>query len=186
MHTRTLSTTALMLLLALSGTATSAQSLDSQPTWYLQAAQGDSSSTALVLGTTLPWKQEAWRLGSGDVRGHWDMWLGAWSNRPMQQPRFQTAALGIGPSLRWRGAQGTSPWFAEVGTALMVTGKTLSHDDQRMGTRWNFASHLGMGMNFGPQRAHELSLRIQHASNAGLKKPNPGLNFVQIRYAQTY
>lgn len=100
--------------------------------------------------------------------------------------RFTTPALSIGPSLRWRGAQGASPWFLEAGTSLMVTGKQLYNDNQRMGTRFNFASHLGVGMNFGQQHAHELSLRVQHASNAGIKNPNPGLNFWQIRYAHVF
>ena len=170
----------------LSAWSVSAQGLDTRPTWYVQAASGEESSYALVVGTTMPWKQNAWRFASGSVRGHWDAWIGGWTNRDLQRDRFTTPALGIGPSLRWRGAQGTSPWFLEAGTALMVTGKRLTNSGERMGTRFNFASHLGVGMNFGAQQAHELSLRVQHASNGGLKKPNPGLNFVQLRYARTF
>ena len=33
---------------------------------------------------------------------------------------------------------------------------------------------------------HELALRLQHFSNAGIKHPNPGENFVQLRYAQGF
>ena len=29
--------------------------------------------------------------------------------------------------------------------------------------------------------AHELALRVQHYSNAGIRHPNPGENFVQLR-----
>lgn len=163
-----------------------AQDLDARPTWYLQIAQGEESSHAAVLGTTLPWKNGPWSLGSGQVRGHWDIWLGGWSNKDLNNHRFTTPALGIGPSLRWRGAQGTSPWFVEAGTGIMATGKRLYNDGQRMGTRFNFASHVGVGMNFGHQRAHELSLRLQHASNAGIQNPNPGINFVQLRYAHAF
>ena len=159
---------------------------DAQPRWYLQAGSGDNSSYALVVGTTQPWAKAQWALGSGQLRAHWDAWLGGWSNRDNARDRFTTPALGIGPSLRWRGAQGTAPWFVEAGTALMVTGKRLYRSEQRMGTRWNFATHLGIGMNFGPQSMHEVSLRIQHASNAGIKSPNPGINFVQLRYARVF
>ena len=166
--------------------AAGAQELDARSSWYVQAGNGEESSYALVVGTTLPWKNTSWSLGSGTVRGHWDMWLGGWSNKDLSNDRFTTPALGIGPSVRWRGAQGTSPWFIEAGTALMVTGKRLYNDNQRMGTRFNFASHIGFGMNFGAQRAHELSLRVQHASNAGIKSPNPGVNFVQVRYAHAF
>lgn len=164
----------------------SAQNLDARPSWYLQAGQGESSSYALVVGTTMPWQQAPWQWGSGQLRGHWDVWAGGWSNKDLTNDRFTTPALGIGPSLRWRGAQGASPWFVEAGTAVMVTGKRLVNSNQRMGTRWNFATHLGIGMNFGANQSHELSLRLQHASNAGIKSPNPGLNLVQLRYARAF
>jgi lipid A 3-O-deacylase len=164
----------------------SAQTLDERPSWYLQAGLGEESSYALVVGTTVPWKNWSWQLGSGTVRGHWDAWLGGWSNKDAANDRFTTPALGIGPSLRWRGAQGTAPWFVEAGTAIMATGKRLTHSGMRMGTRFNFATHLGVGMNFGLQQRHELSLRIQHVSNAGIKDPNPGMNLVQIRYALAF
>lgn len=171
---------------ALTGLSASAQDMDARSRWYVQAGAGNESTHSLVVGTTLPWSQGPWNVGSGQVRGHWDLWLGGWSNHDLQNQRFTTPALGVGPSLRWRGAQGTSPWFVEAGTALMVTGKRLYNSDERMGTRFNFASHVGVGINFGAHRAHELSLRLQHASNAGIQEPNPGLNMVQLRYAHTF
>ena len=156
------------------------------PTMYLQAGAGDDSSRALVLGVTLPWKSWSWSLGSGQVRGHWDLYAGAWSGRDLAQKRFHTAVFGGGPSLRWRGQQGASPWFLEAGTGLMVSNKHFYASDERMATRWNFASHLGLGMNWGPRQEHELSLRLQHASNAGAKEPNPGVNFLLLRYAHAF
>lgn len=179
-------TAALLACSALSAPAVMAQSLDERATWYVQGGLGEDSSRALVVGTTRPWQREAWNMGSGQIRGHWDAWLGGWSNRDLNQHRFTTPALGIGPSLRWRGDAGRSPWFAEVGTAIMVTGKTLYNSGTRMGTRWNFASHIGIGTNFGAQQNQQLTLRLQHASNAGIKRPNPGLDFVQLRYARTF
>lgn len=54
----------------------------------------------------------------------------------------------------------------------MVLAYKARHDDS-----------LGLGVSLGAQRQHELLLRLQHVSNAGLKQPNPGLNFLQLRYA---
>lgn len=156
------------------------------PTMYLQAGAGDHNSAALTVGATFPWGNWSWSLGSGTVRGHWDAYVGGWSGKDLSDHRFTTAVIGIGPSLRWRGAQGTSPWFFEAGTSLMVSNKYFYNGDERMGTRWNFASHLGLGRNFGSASQHELSLRVQHASNAGIKKPNPGINFLQLRYARAF
>ena len=94
--------------------------------------------------------------------------------------------LGLGPSLRWRGAAGQSPWFVELGTGVSWFSRHYRNGSDAFGSRVNFSSHLGLGRNFGPQRAHELSLRIQHSSNAGIKEPNPGENFLLLRYAHVF
>ena len=39
--------------------------------------------------------------------------------------------------------------------------------------------------NFRNDR-QEVSLRFQHFSNAGIKEPNPGENFFQVRYSSRY
>jgi len=41
----------------------------------------------------------------------------------------------------------------------------------------------GVGRSFGADRRRELSLRLSHSSNAGIKEPNPGETFLQLRYA---
>ena len=96
------------------------------------------------------------------------------------------AALGAGINLRWRAAQGASPWFVEAGTGLVWHSRHYASDDKYFSTRYNFASHLGVGRNFGPQGRHALAVRLQHISNAGIKKPNPGDNFLQLRYAVAF
>ena len=68
----------------------------------------------------------------------------------------------------------------------MLSHKHFYASDERMASRWNFASLLGLGMNWGPRQEHELSLRLQHASNAGVKEPNPGVNFLLLRYAHAF
>ena len=153
-------------------------------TLYVQAGAGDSSARALVVGATQPWSSDAWQLGGGALRGHWDGWVGAWRNKDARGDNFYVAALGAGPSLRWRAQQGAAPWFVEAGTGVMFSNKHLYNSGRRMGARWNFVSHIGLGLNWG--QVHEVSLRLQHASNAGLKNPNPGLNMVQLRYARAF
>ena len=58
--------------------------------------------------------------------------------------------------------------------------------DKQFSTHCNFASVAAVGRSFGPQRRQELSLRFFHVSNADLKKPNPGENFLQLRYAAMF
>jgi len=38
-----------------------------------------------------------------------------------------------------------------------------------------------VGLRFGQERRQEVMLRVQHLSNASIKSPNPGINYVQLR-----
>ena len=40
--------------------------------------------------------------------------------------------------------------------------------------------------SFGARGEHEVSLRLQHFSNAGIKHPNPGETFVRLRYVRRF
>jgi lipid A 3-O-deacylase len=52
----------------------------------------------------------------------------------------------------------------------------------KFSTSFNFGDHLGIGFSFGPGRKNEIAMRAQHFSNAGIKEPNPGKNFLELRY----
>ena len=92
--------------------------------------------------------------------------------------------LGVTPTLRLRPDGGSSAWFWEAGIgATLADQRYHPAGQEEFSTRFNFASHLGIGINFGARRQHELLLRLQHVSNAGIKKPNPGVEFLQLRYA---
>jgi lipid A 3-O-deacylase len=59
----------------------------------------------------------------------------------------------------------------------METTRTLRfHPDACLG------DHVGIGCEFGAVRRREAALRIEHFSNAGVDHPNPGDNFVQLRW----
>lgn len=173
--------------LCLAALGAQAQNLltDHAPTWYVQGAVMEGNGHAANLGVTLPWKQWTSSLGSGQVTGHWDIFVSRWSSR-QHTGRQQTSVLGVVPSLRWRGDQGRSAWFAQTGVGVTWADKLYSTPHKAFSTRYNFASHLAVGMNFGARREHELMLRIEHFSNADIKKPNPGENFLQLRYGHRF
>jgi lipid A 3-O-deacylase len=54
---------------------------------------------------------------------------------------------------------------------------------KQFSTRFNFVDNIGVGRSFGAQRQRELDLRVVHMSNGSIKHPNPGENFLQLRYA---
>lgn len=156
-------------------------------TIYLQGGTGEHNAYAATVGVTLPWAPSwSWGLGSGVVRGQWDAYVSNWSSRPEDAARRNTVWLGVGPSVRWRGDGGKSPWFVEAGTGVSFANRYYRSGTDQFGSRYSFASHIGVGRNFGAQGEHELSLRVQHSSNAGLKEPNPGENFLLLRYAHAF
>ena len=153
------------------------------PSIYLQVDRAEHGTDALTAGTTLPWRQWRAQLWGGELRGHWDIYLSRWSFDGMGGHNH-SLLLGVTPTLRLRPDGGRSAWFWEAGIGATLANRRYRPVGQEaFGTRFNFASHLGLGVSLGAQRRHELLLRLQHVSNAGIKEPNPGLNLVQLRYA---
>lgn len=179
-------TAGMALLLASGGAQSQPVFNDHSPTWYAQAAVGASDAYAASIGMTLPWKQWTYGLGSGQVTGHWDLFASHWSSHTLRDERQRSYVIGVVPTLRWRGNQGLSAWFAQAGTGLAWSSAYYQSHDKLFSTRYNFATHLAIGTNFGAQREHEVMLRLEHFSNAGIKRPNPGENFLQLRYAHRF
>lgn len=159
---------------------------DHSPTWYAQGAMAENEAYAASLGVTLPWRQWTYAMGWGQVTGHWDLFVSQWSSRLSSDERQHSYVFGVLPTLRWRGDHGQSAWFAQAGTGLTLATERYQSHYKRFSTRYNFATHLALGANFGSQREHEVMLRLEHYSNAGLEKPNPGENFLQLRYAHRF
>ena len=153
------------------------------PSVYLQAGRARGDTDALTLGATLPWRGFQRELWGSAVTGHWDLYVSRWSYDAVPGRGGHSTLLGVTPVLRLTPDQGRSAFFFEGGIGATYADKRYVTPDREFSTRFNFASHLGAGVRLGAQRQHELLLRVQHVSNAGIKHPNPGNNFVQLRYA---
>lgn len=140
----------------------------------------------VTLGLMWDWSGR-WPLAHGEVSGYWDASVSRWSYPSADGRRAAwLAQIGATPVLRWRANEGLSPWFAEVGIGATFTTNVYETSSKRFSTRFNFGDHLAIGRNFGPGREHELALRLEHFSNAGIKHPNPGENFLQLRYVRRF
>jgi lipid A 3-O-deacylase len=175
-----------MLLLATAATASSAQTppgtAASSPSLYLQASQATHGNHAYTLGLALPWGTWRTALWGGELTGYWDGWASQWS-ASWPGGRRTITVIGLTPTLRLRPDGGRAAWFVEAGTGPSYADRPYATRRKAFSTRFNFASHIGVGLDWGARRQHELVLRLQHASNADIKSPNPGENFLQLRYA---
>jgi lipid A 3-O-deacylase len=162
--------------------AVQAQNAQASPSVYVQGSQARRDTDVLTIGATLPWKDWQRPLWGGQLTGYWDIYASRWSYDGLSGQREHLSLVGVTPTLRLRMDEGRSAWFWEGGIGLTVADKRYEIRDRTFSTRANFASHLGLGVSLGQQRQHDIVLRVQHVSNAGIKKPNPGENFVQLRY----
>jgi hypothetical protein len=71
-----------------------------------------------------------------------------------------------------------------IGTSYL--NPLFTDGTRHFSTRFNFDDHLGLGYRWGGEASHfgsqEVTLRLEHFSNAGLREPNPGMNFIELRY----
>lgn len=160
---------------------------DSGSTWVAFAQVGTSGHThQFTLGALLPWSQD-WRVGDGHLSGYWDFSLSRWEYPDSSDRRHGLLSqLGAKPTLRWSpgGLFGTA--FLEGGVGATLMSDLYRTNGKRFSTRFNFGSHVAIGWLLDEQRLQELSLRVEHYSNAGIRHPNPGENFLQARYAHRF
>ena len=173
--------TALASLLACLLGCAGAQAADFTPeAGFVQLGAGASGDRMGSAGLVWPW---AWRseMGGGLLTAYTEAYVSRWSaNSPAGRKGY--TQLAVSPMLRYRFDGGRSSWFLEGGIGLSwLDGAYVSGGDV-FSTRWNFVDSLGLGRSFGEGGKQELGLRLVHVSNASIRRPNPGEEFVQLRY----
>lgn len=158
---------------------------DATPGFYVEggkALHGGADTDAWALGAVLPWSPG----GAGVVNGRsfaWDLFASQWrAPHEAGDGRRNYVQLGAIATWRYRFDQGSSPWFAEAGIGGTVMNHVYRTPERSFSTAFQFTEVLGLGRSFGERGEHELSVRLQHVSNGGIKRPNPGANFVRLRY----
>jgi hypothetical protein len=125
------------------------------------------------------WDRQWFTDGNWLVSDYWNAAIGLWRADGFPGQNGSLTEIGVTPTFRLRQASGRGI-YAEAGIgAHLLTENSIG--SRNLGSPLQFGSHLGAGYRFGEKRAFELELRVQHLSNAGLNKPNDGINFSQVR-----
>lgn len=142
----------------------------------LRVGHHGSYRSATVFWQSPVWWSHNFSNGAGrlDLLGevtatYWD----ARHGDPSSMWQAGTAAL-----LRWWPSE--TPVFLEAGFGPTLISKTR-FAGYGLSTALQFGSHVGVGYVFN--KRHQVSLRGSHFSNARIKRPNNGLNVVQVDYA---
>lgn len=88
--------------------------------------------------------------------------------------------LSATPMLRW---WPSDIFFVEAGVGATVLSKT-HFADRDLSTAFQFGNHIGLGTVIDGR--HRIGLRYSHFSNAGIKKPNPGLDLLTLTYTYRF
>jgi lipid A 3-O-deacylase len=145
----------------------------------------DSTNASVDMGRIgLQWNwSKRWAISQNwHIGGYWDVTFGHWSNDSPQRTNSSLTDFGVTPVLRLQqtNPSGVSPYI-EGAVGFHLLSDTSVSQERKFGSSFQFGDHVGLGIRFGQKQAFDLGYRYQHLSNAGIKHPNQGINFHQVR-----
>lgn len=152
---------------------------------FLQAGLGDSNTQSYTFGAVWNWHWQT-QTSLGKIAGYSEASFGRWiSTSPQAEAGTWATQLGVTPVLRqFIGSSGSC--FVEIGIGANFIMPLYHSGRKQFSTQFNFGDHIAVGKQFGDHHREAVSLRFQHYSNAGINHPNPGENFLQLRYTHRF
>ena len=150
--------------------------------WFVQAGDGDRATREATIGLT----RQLW-AGSMGASG-WSVYgeaeIGEWfTHDHPDDDRSRFTHIGLTPVVRYSFGAGA---FVEAGIGAQLVVPRFHDEGRQFSTVYQFGDHLALGRRFGDAAENEVSFRIEHFSNGGLRNPNPGQNFLELRYTRHF
>lgn len=145
---------------------------------------GSSSKNRMVrFSAAKDWDVKWFQSNGTNLSGYWEASAGFWRERQYQNvPGAKESLwdLGFTPVFRFQNDSKKGIYY-EAGIGVHGLSKLYNNDDNRLSTHFQFGDHIGVGYVF--QNNWEVAAKLQHFSNGGYKKPNSGVNFVEMKVA---
>lgn len=141
----------------------------------IESGIGDREAAIVRVGAQWNWRRRWLESGGWHLGGYWDFTVGFWHGGSKD-----FLELAFTPTFRYQRSQGGSPYL-EAAIGLHLLDNVHVAEDRSFSSRFQFGDHIGAGVRFGPGGRYDLGVRLQHLSNAGIRNPNPGINFLQLR-----
>jgi hypothetical protein len=143
---------------------------------WLEVGGGDHGTERA--GGALMWKwSRSWFADTGwELGGYWELSAGGWRTDRL------VADIGFTPVFRLQRADWAGPYLEAAVGFHLLSRRSLTRE-RESGSNFQFGDHVGFGVRFGPRGRYDLGVRLLHLSNAGLRQPNPGINFAVLRLA---
>jgi hypothetical protein len=148
----------------------------------LEAGTGDETDMARV-GVQWKWRSRWFATGNWHLGGYWDLQAGYWKGHSGAGGNTSLIDLGLTPVFRVQqtSLSPVSP-YVEAAIGFHYLSRKRIHAGKTFSTNFQFGDHVGAGIRFGERARYDLGVRVQHLSNGGIKHPNPGINFAQLRF----
>lgn len=114
---------------------------------------------------------------------NWEGNISYWYLYKQKRGEDRLVEAGITPNFRLAREHkwGWARPYLEMGLGVhFLSERYISNRD--LGSYFQFGTHGGLGIRFGSTEQYDLAWRIEHISNAGLREPNPGINFSMVRF----
>ncbi len=150
---------------------------------FAEYGNGDSADMARI-GAGWDWDRQWFTDGDWLVTGSWEASVGTWRGNSAVGNNQTITDIGITPvfRLQQKHMSGFAP-YAEAAIGFHMISPTFIYANRRFGSAFQFGDHLGVGVRFGSHQQFDIAYRYQHLSNGGIKQPNQGINFNQVRFA---
>jgi lipid A 3-O-deacylase len=145
-------------------------------------AGGGDKVRLLRVSAQWDWQRQWLKFNGVHLGGYWDVNLAQWHSTQYQNISGNTQniyVLGITPVFRLQSDTGRG-LYGEAGVGANLLSHLYNNAGHRLSTSFEFGSHLGVGYVFANNM--DLSVRVQHFSNGGIKEPNSGVNFAALRF----
>jgi hypothetical protein len=145
---------------------------------------GNGDSTDMARASVLwSWDRQWFAEGDWVVTGFWEAALGSWRGKSVAGNNQTVTDIGITPVFRLQQKQpGAFAPYVEGAIGFHLITPTFIYANRHFGSSFQFGDHLGLGVRFGNHQQFDVGYRYQHLSNGGIKQPNQGINFNQIRF----
>lgn len=120
------------------------------------------------------------------MSGYWDVNLAQWRGdayRDIPDRHQDITVVGVTPVFRYQ-RDDKLGWYGEAAIGVSLFSETYNNNDYRLSTAFQFADHIAIGYVLG--KKWDLSARIQHYSNGGIKQPNTGVNLLLLKAAYRF
>ena len=182
----------LLVLIVIFGSLNTAraESVPSRPrlapdTLFIKAGLAEKAA-AFSLG--VGWDKSAWlAFLPAAMSLAFEVEIGHWQTFHLRHVQAEFTQIGVTPMLRLPLATSArQQWFVEGGVGFHFIVPLYRQQEKRFSTSFNFQDLLGLGVRYGKARRNEVALYASHFSNADINQPNPGENFLQLRYLRRF